>query len=302
MWYAGGVMFGRKKRALPKRVVFIFVDGIGMRERAADNPINEANCPVLCRLMRDHAVPLDATLSVPGLPQSATGQATIFCGVNVAKAVGRHVSGFPGPKIREMIQQNNLFMELARRGIPCKFANAHYAAIPAKVKTHRFLSVTALMALSVPESLDLSEDRHLNHAGVEDIIKSAIRDRGYAGPAVDPVFAANHLFDLSQKHPFVLFEYFQTDRSGHGKDPRHVTKVLRICDAFMDTLLKRLKRSKTLLVMTSDHGNLEDTSVATHTANPVPLIAIGPGAKAFCEGMRSLCDITPRLLETLEKL
>ena len=75
--------------------------------------------------------------------------------------------------------------------------------------------------------------------------------------------------------------------------------MLRICDTFMATLLKRLKRSKTLLVLTSDHGNLENTSVSTHTMNPVPLVAIGPGAEAFCEGMRSLTDITPQIIKTI---
>ncbi len=35
------------------------------------------------------------------------------------------------------------------------------------------------------------------------------------------------------------------------------------------------------IVITSDHGNLEDLSVRTHTRNPVPLAVSGPGACAF---------------------
>jgi len=135
---------------------------------------------------------------------------------------------------------------------------------------------------------------------VEDIIREAIKNRGYKGPQIDPVDAANHLFELSLDYPFVLFEYFQTDRCGHLRNKTQTVEVLRICDVFLKQLLKRLKRTKTLLVVTSDHGNLEDMSVAGHTLNPVPLIAYGPGEKQFRKGMKSLVDIMPRILETMK--
>jgi len=291
----------KRSAKYPQRILFLFVDGVGIRKVAPDNPINKVNCPTLCDLLESHGIPIDATLGVPGLPQSATGQATIFCGVNVAKEVGRHVSGFPGPHIREIVQRNNIFMELKRRGISCKFGNAYYVEIPPDMKNRRFLSVTTVMGLSVPESLSFKDDLHKNKAVAEDIIRAGIRDRGYMGPQIDPTSAADHLFELSNDYPFVLFEYFQTDRSGHSKNPDQVVDVLRICDIFLKRLLKRLKRSKTLLVVTSDHGNLEDLSVRTHTLNPVPLIACGPGEEHFRQGIMSLEGIMARVIETLEK-
>ena len=293
-------MWRRKSRRSPQRILFLFVDGVGIRAPGPDNPINRENCPTLCELCEKHGVPIDATLGVPGVPQSATGQASIFCGVNAAREVGRHVPGFPGPHIREIIQRNNIFMELSRRGIPCKFGNAYYVSIPPDMKNRRFLSVTTVMALSVPESLHFKDAPHAHRAAAEDIIRAGIRDRAYMGPQIDPANAAEHLFELSQDYPFVLFEYFQTDRTGHGKSPEQVVDVLRICDIFLKRLLKRLKRSRTLLVVTSDHGNLEDVSVRTHTLNPVPLIACGPGEEEFRRGITSLCDIMPRIVETLK--
>ena len=284
---------------LPKRILFLFVDGVGIRKAASDNPVNKVNCPTLCDLMAKHGIPIDATLDVPGLPQSATGQATIFCGVNVAKELGRHVPGFPGPRIREIVQQNNLFMELQRRGIPCKFGNAYYATISKDLAKRRFLSVTTVMGLTVPESLSFEKDLNQNRAVVEDIIRAAIKNRGYKGPQIDPGDAANHLFEMSLDYPFVLLEYFQTDRCGHLKNTAQTVEVLRICDDFLKQLLKRLKRTKTLLVVTSDHGNLEDMSVTGHTTNPVPLIAYGPGERQFRKGMKSLADIMPKILETM---
>ena len=51
-------------------------------------------------------------------------------------------------------------------------------------------------------------------------------------------------------------------------------------------------------ILTSDHGNLEDASVGTHTRNPVPLLAVGPAAGAFA-GLSSILEVTPTILELL---
>ena len=64
------------------KVVFLFVDGVGLRPPAADNPVNPEVCPTLCRLIEKYGKPVDARLGVEGIPQSATGQATMFTGVN----------------------------------------------------------------------------------------------------------------------------------------------------------------------------------------------------------------------------
>jgi 2,3-bisphosphoglycerate-independent phosphoglycerate mutase len=161
------------------------------------------------------------------------------------------------------------------------------------------LSVTTVMGLTVPESLCFEEDLNENRAVVEDIIRAGIKNRGYKGPQIDPLAAANHLFGLSLDFPLVLFESFQTARVGHSKNTAQTLDVLRICDIFLAQLLKRLKRTRTLLIVTSDHGNLEDMSVSGHTTNPVPLIAYGPGEEEFRRGMQDLTDIMPRILRTM---
>ena len=40
----------------------------------------------------------------------------MFTGVNCAAAIGRHCEGFPGVELRNIIGQNNIFLELKRRG------------------------------------------------------------------------------------------------------------------------------------------------------------------------------------------
>ena len=71
------------------RVLYVFIDGVGYGPAGGQNPVCPEVCPTLCALM-EGAVRLDACLGVPGLPQSATGQATLYTGVNAAQVMGRH--------------------------------------------------------------------------------------------------------------------------------------------------------------------------------------------------------------------
>jgi 2,3-bisphosphoglycerate-independent phosphoglycerate mutase len=58
-----------------------------------------------------------------------------------------------------------------------------------------------------------------------------------------------------------------------------------------------------LILITSDHGNLEDLSTRGHTANPVPGLVIGaPGLRRrFMSEWRDLTHIAPSIVEALSK-
>jgi len=51
------------------------------------------------------------------------------------------------------------------------------------------------------------------------------------------------------------------------------------------------------LILSSDHGNLEDVSVRTHTRNPVPTIIWGNKKEQIQNKIEKLTDITPLLIE-----
>lgn len=279
------------------RILFLFVDGLGIREAAPDNPVNEANAPVLCRLLREHAVALDACLGLPGLPQSATGQATLFTGENMAQLMGRHVSGFPGPRLRERLARDNLFLALTRRGLSCKFANGYVGVTGLEeIALRRLRSVTTVMALSSPASISTQADLLAGRAVAEDLTRRGLRERGFDVPLIAPEEAAAHLGDLSRAHAFVLFEFFQSDRAGHALEPGRAALVLQTYDRFLGRLVERLGGTPTLLVLTSDHGNIEETPRRTHTRNPVPLVAVGPGEEAFRAGVADLTGVYDAVL------
>ena len=56
---------------------------------------------------------------------------------------------------------------------------------------------------------------------------------------------------------------------------------------------------ETLIIITSDHGNIEDLGTRGHTFNAVPLIAVGPRAEEITSGAQSLMDVMPRILRIL---
>ena len=283
------------------KVIYLFIDGVGLRPPAADNPLNPEVCPTLWRLIDRHAKPIDACLGVEGLPQSATGQATMFTGVNCSEAMGKHCEGFPGVALRKIIEDDNLFLELKRRGKKVRFADAYLVDSAEELVMRRFKSVTTVMALTVPESVSLTEDLMSDRALMQDLTRETIQDRYPDIPVITPQRSAEHLFRLALVNDFTLYEFFQTDVSGHSMDYARACAVLRVYDRFLAALIRCTEAAGITLVMTADHGNIEAIGRRGHTRNPVPFIAFGPGEQALRKRVNSLADITPAILEAFDR-
>ncbi len=273
-----------------------------MRTEAADNPVNREVCPTLCRLIARHAKPIDACLQVEGLPQSATGQATMFTGVNCPMAMGKHCEGFPGPALRKIIEENNLFLQLKKRGKKVKFADAYLVDSAEELQARRFKSVTTVMALTTPEVILTADDLMEDRALMQDLTRETIQDRYPDIAVIPPQRAAEHLFALARENDFTLYEFFQTDVSGHSMDYARACAVLRTYDRFLSALIRYTEAAGITLVMTADHGNIENMSERGHTMNPVPFIAFGPKETAIRDQVSSLQDVTPSLLAAFDSL
>ena len=278
------------------KILFLFIDGVGLRGAAADNPVNPEVCPTLCRLVEKHSKPIDACLGVEGLPQSATGQATMFTGVNCASAMGRHCEGFPGPALRAIIEKSNLFLQLEKRGRKVAFADAYLVDSADELASRRFKSVTTVMALTVPKVVLTADDLMEDRALMQDLTRETIQDRYPDVAIIPPQRAAEHLFAIAQKNDFTLYEFFQTDVAGHSLDYTRACAVLRMYDRFLATLARFTEAAGITLVATSDHGNVECMAERGHTRNPVPFIAFGPGEERIRAAVSSLKDVTPAIL------
>lgn len=283
------------------KVIFLFIDGVGLTAPAADNPLNKEVCPTLYRLIERHAKPIDANLGVEGLPQSATGQATMFTGVNCSAAMGKHCEGFPPAELREIIKKNNLFLELKKRGKSVRFADAYLADSVQEVADRRFKSVTTVMALTTPETVSTVGDLVSGAAVLQDLTRETVQDRYPDLPVVTPQRAAEHLFAVARDYDFTLFEFFQTDVAGHSMDYNRACAVLRVYDRFLAALVRYAEAAHISLVMTADHGNIEEIGERGHTRNPVPFIACGPKEKFLRERVNSLVDVTPALLAAFDE-
>lgn len=280
----------------PGRVLFLFVDGLGLAPDSEYNPVRPEFCPTLHRLLTSNARPLDPLLGIPGLPQSATGQTALFTGRNAPEILGKHVEGFPGPALRRIIEADNLFLRLERSGRSCRFANAYDCDTAAQVAARRRRSVTTTMALTRPSSLSFRANLLKEQALAHDLTRETRRASGRPSPPpISPRRAAIHLAGLAAEHPLTLFEYFLTDRAGHGCSVAKAGDILKTFDRFLAELVGRLERSGILLLLCSDHGNIEDMRTPRHTTNPVPLVVTGPGAESFPAPLASLVDVTPAL-------
>ncbi len=276
------------------------MDGVGLTGPAADNPLNEEVCPVLWRMIERHSKPIDACLGVEGPPQSATGQATMFTGVNCADRMGRHCEGFPGPALRNIIEQDNIFLALSRRSLKVRFADAYLVDSADELALRRFKSVTTVMALSLPKTISTIDDLFRDEAVLQDLTRETIQDRYPDIPVIPPQSAAEHLFGISRENDFTLFEFFQTDVAGHSLDYARACAVLRTYDRFLSALSSYAEAAGITIVITSDHGNIEAMNERGHTLNKVPFVAFGPKERFLRERVNSLSDVTPAILAAFD--
>lgn len=313
---ATGAEYHRRAAAgPPHRLLLIFVDGVGLAPAGPANPLTRAATPTLRRLLGGpltaerlaepragetvRLAALDATLGVDGLPQSATGQTALFTGVNAAAEVGRHVSAFPGPRLRRLIRRHGLLGRLRAAGNRATFANAYSGSyLRALAAGGARRSVTTCLVefggLAFRDEGELAAGR----AVTWDITRELFAERtGAAVGPVTPAAAGEHLAALAAGHRFTLFETFLTDLAGHGRVAVTAAEALARVDELLAGVLAAAPEDLTLLV-TSDHGNVEDATGRLHTRNPVPLLATGPAAARFA-GLGSLLEVAPAVLACL---
>jgi hypothetical protein len=311
------------------RIVLVFVDGLGLGDlRSAHNPLREPELRLLGNFLpagwsgpqgggRPAALPevirrdplpaegfvraTDASLDLPGLPQSATGTTTLLTGINAARAINRHLYGFPTPSLQAIILSGSIFKRLAEAGKRALFANAFrplFFDLGEQV-WQRPMSVTtwANRAGGLPFSTldDLVEERAVYH----DITHESLAARGYDIPHRPPERAGAILAGIARHYDFTLFEFFQTDKAGHLQDEGKALHELRKLEIFLAALLLALDLGETTLVVTSDHGNVEDLSTRTHTWNPVPTLVWGADAPRLAPRLDRLEAFTPAFLEVL---
>jgi len=120
-------------------------------------------------------------------------------------------------------------------------------------------------------------------------------------PVYTPLEAGRLLAELAKRYQLAWFDYWPSDYIGHrGKMPEAL-RLLEVLDAVLTALVETWGRRCDLIVITSDHGNLEDLSRRGHTENPVPALLIGPKSlrRTFAKDLRDLTDFSTSVLRAL---
>lgn len=272
----------------------------------AHNPLEAAHTPFLASLLGGQLTarqqpletpglifrPLAATLSHSGLPQSATGQTTLLTGLNGAEIMAGHYGPWPGPTLKRTLDGGTLFSEVVQTGGRVVLANAfpdgYFQALAAGKQR---VNVPVYAAQKAGVRLLTRTDYDAGKAVSADLGGS------YLGTPQPLGEAGARLARLSGNAALTFFDFWLSDTAGHRWTFDEAVALVEKLDGFLAGLVPAL--GEVTLLITSDHGNLEDKTTRSHTRNPVPLLALGPQAATFA-GAQSLLDIAPALRRTLD--
>jgi len=296
--------------------LFLFLDGVGLgAEDPAINPLARATMPTVQGLLDGHRLTLptapwvggqatllalDAGLGVDGLPQSATGQAVLLTGRNVPRELGYHYGPKPNQAVAEILGGATIFAKAVKAGMSAALLNAYPSRYFQGIDSgKRLYSSFPLAVTNAGLRLFTKEDLHAGRALAADFTghgwRRLLRDR--SAPIMDEQAAGHRLAQVAAQHDLALFEYWASDYAGHKQDMQEAVQLLQSFDKVLGGLLEVWPPGEGLILITSDHGNMEDLSTRRHTLAPVPALLIGPrqAREVFSAGMKDLTGIEPAI-------
>lgn len=288
-------------------VLLFFIDGLGIGTRGPHNPLD--NLPHAAPLavfqneppasfLNGIVVATDPRLGIEGRPQSASGQTTILTGVNAPAAVGYHKQGFPNKALLEILGEHSIFRQLAKAGVePITFANAYTSRFFAE--RPRWISATTAAVEAGGLPFRTVADVQRGAAVFMDYTNRLLIERGEDVSLRTEAEAGAILSQVVRENRFTLYEYFITDKVGHAQDLPAARTILTSLALFIRELLINLDLERTTVILTSDHGNIEDLSSRNHTLHDVPTIIWGAQREHVAARIKTLADITPAIVDLL---
>ena len=296
------------------QVLFIFLDGIGLGENNPEsNPFARAQMPNLNELLDgrsllreaapfhgEHAslLGIDPAVGVRGLPQSATGQAILMTGINIPAELGYHYGPKPNPAVAAYLKEATLFSRFVKEGKTAALLNAYppryFDGIDSGKRLYSSIPLSVINAgLPLFKHDDLFAGRALSADFTGEGWRTMLGFR--EAPVMDAPDAGRRLGTLARQYDFALFEYWASDYAGHKQQMDNAIRLMETFDAVLGGLVD--SREEGLILVTSDHGNMEDLSTRKHTDADVPALLIGEKAarEEFTRDMKDLTDIAPAI-------
>jgi 2,3-bisphosphoglycerate-independent phosphoglycerate mutase len=296
---------GVNQHSSPGPIIYIFLDGVGLGE---NDPKKNPFARFKTKFFGPHAgqpfgmpgevIATDAHLGIPGLPQSATGQTALFTGYNGPGILGRHVNGFPTFTLRPYFKEKNILKVMNEAGLNATLINS-YSSVYLKRLQHpraeRMLSASSLMQKHSGKPYFTTEDYLAGRSLYMDMNNWFLRKNGLDVPLAKPYDNGRKLVQIARGYDMVIYEYFFTDKVGHEQSWGAAKRIIGHVDQFLSGVWDELDTAHETVVISSDHGNLEDLSVKTHTRNKVGTFIHGRQMAAFRDHVKNLADI-PRVI------
>jgi hypothetical protein len=297
-----------------KHILLIFLDGIGLGDdNPATNPFAVANTPLLHQLANGHRwlrstgiqhspraafVPTDPRMGIPGRPQSASGQAAILTGRPVPQLIGEHYGPRPNEAIRTILHEDNFYKQVIANGGTAALLEGYppgWHEVVNRGKRLRASFQEAAHVAGVP--IFTEREVYSGDAMTVDWTGEGWRTQlGYTdSPLYTPYDAGIKMVELARRYNFSFFPNWITDTIGHRGTVEDGVRMLELFEGVMRGALDVWNDDEGLIIITSDHGNMEDMSHGKHTENDVPTVIIGGGADAFAQQMNALADIAPAM-------
>lgn len=305
--------------AVSPHVHIFFMDGVGLGDDDPEkNPFATAVLPNLTTLLgerwwvkgngrlitkRASFIPTDANLEMPRRPQSATGQATILSGRNIPKIVGEHYGPKPNPAVAAEIRKGTLFQEVVDAGGRAALITPYPQRFFDGIKSgKRLLSSVPLAASSAGLSLMGADALKNGRAVSPGFTGQEWHDHlGYTDiPVLTLPEAGAQIARIAQTYSFSFFEHWPSDRLGHRGPLKDAVRHLERIDEVLGGLFDTWDDEHGLLIITSDHGNIEEKDHRLHTRNPVPTILLGKNHAQFALQVFDLTDIAQIIRASLK--
>ena len=302
------------------RILLLFLDGIGLGTGdPTRNPFAACEMPALEALLGGRKLVLetaphvgdkatllaiDPNLGAPGTPQSASGQAALLTGRNVPLEIGEHYGPKPNPPIQQILREGNIFSTVTQLGGKAALLSAYppqyfeaiergrrlYSAIP-------FAVTAAGLPLMTAEDIQAGDALPVDFTGEGWVARPEFPPV----PIYSALDAGAKLAQLASRYDLTWFDFWPSDYAGHRQDMNSAIALLEGFDTVLSGLLQAQDGNQDLIVLTSDHGNLEDLSQRGHTRNPVPALLIGSEElrRRFGQGLENLTHFVAAIQRTL---
>ena len=294
------------------RVVFLFLDGVGIGLSDPDrNPFLRARLSELGRLLGSiptldrpapttaaaHTIPLDASLGMPGTPQSGTGQTSLLTGLNARGTFRGPLWALDTGRPSDLSSRSEAYS--AARSTPGSRSRSRTRTLGAGRRAAGDWLRHPLAARAAGLLV-----RHEDELARGDAIASEIENTGWrvrlghaSLPSITPAEAGVALARIAAANHLTFFAHYATDTAGHRGGMEGAVKVLERVDAFLGGYLSAAP-SDAVLLIASDHGNVEDVTTG-HTRNPTLGVVAGPHAERRASGLDSIIDVADAVIRWL---